>query len=157
VAENRKFAAEKESETSSITLAPKGPNGTRIIGNSESFREIFKIVGKVARTDAPVLVMGESGTGKELISTAIHNYSPRQKGELVAINCGAIPDNLLESELFGHEKGSFTGAVQRRIGRFEQCDGGTLFLDEIGEMPPHVQVRLLRILQTGEYSRVGGL
>lgn len=135
---------------------PRQIAGTRIIGQSKPFQEIFKVVGKVARTDAPVLVMGESGTGKELISTAVHTYSHRRKGEFVAINCGAIPENLLESELFGHEKGSFTGAVQRRIGRFEQCDGGTLFLDEIGEMAPQVQVRLLRILQTGEFSRVGG-
>jgi len=107
-------------------------------------------------TDAPVLITGESGVGKEVVSNAIHQYSRRSKEEYVAINCAAIPSNLLESELFGHEKGSFTGAATQRIGRFEQCDGGTLFLDEIGDMPLEVQSKLLRVLQTGEYSRVGG-
>lgn len=153
-AEGRK-AANKEPEEQA-PLVPVADGKVRIVGQSQALQNVFKVVGRVARTDAPVLVLGESGTGKELISTAVHHYSPRCKNELVAINCGAIPENLLESELFGHEKGSFTGAMQRRIGRFEQCDGGTLFLDEIGEMPHHVQVRLLRILQTGEFSRVGG-
>jgi len=129
---------------------------TKIIGISKSFQDVFKIVGRVARTNAPVLVSGESGTGKELVAASIHEYSDRRKNEMVAINCGAIPENLLESELFGHEKGSFTGAAQRRIGRFEQCDLSTLFLDEIGEMPQHVQVKLLRVLQEGTFSRVGG-
>lgn len=153
-AENRKNANSDKEDTSPTIPVTDGK--IRIVGQSAALQEVFKVVGRVARTDAPVLVMGESGTGKELISNAVHHYSPRCKNELVAINCGAIPENLLESELFGHEKGSFTGAMQRRIGRFEQCDGGTLFLDEIGEMPPPVQVRLLRILQTGEFSRVGG-
>lgn len=126
-----------------------------IIGASKSFQEVFKLVGKVAKTDAPVLISGESGTGKELVAKAVHEYSDRRKNGLVAINCGAIPENLLESELFGHEKGSFTGAAARRIGRFEQCDQGTLFLDEIGEMPLQVQVKLLRVLQEGTFSRVG--
>ena len=128
----------------------------KIIGASKSFQDVFKIVGRVARTNAPVLVSGESGTGKELVASSIHEYSDRRKNELVAINCGAIPENLLESELFGHEKGSFTGAAQRRAGRFEQCDQSTLFLDEIGDMPLHVQVKLLRVLQEGTFSRVGG-
>jgi len=133
------------------------PDGhVKIIGNSRSLQDVFKIVGRVARTDAPVLVTGESGTGKELVANAIHEYSPRRKNEMVALNCGAIPENLLESELFGHEKGSFTGASARRAGRFEQCDGGTLFLDEIGDMPLSVQVKLLRVLQEGTFSRVGG-
>jgi transcriptional regulator with GAF, ATPase, and Fis domain len=101
------------------------------------------------------LVSGESGTGKELVANAIHEYSPRRNREMLAINCGAIPENLLESELFGHEKGAFTGAIARRAGRFEQCDGGTLFLDEIGDMPLSVQVKLLRVLQDGTFSRVG--
>jgi DNA-binding NtrC family response regulator len=127
----------------------------KIIGNSRPLQDVFKIVGRVARTDAPVLVSGESGTGKELVANAIHEYSPRAKNTCIAINCGAIPENLLESELFGHEKGSFTGAISRRAGLFEECDGGTLFLDEIGDMPAPVQVKLLRVLQDGTFSRVG--
>jgi transcriptional regulator with GAF, ATPase, and Fis domain len=101
------------------------------------------------------LVSGESGSGKELIAKAIHEYSPRRLKEMIPLNCGAIPENLLESELFGHEKGSFTGAIARRAGRFEQADGGTLFLDEIGDMPLSIQVKLLRVLQDGSFSRVG--
>ena len=127
----------------------------KIIGVSRALQDVFKIVGRVARSDAPVLVTGESGTGKELVAKAIHEYSPRRQQELIAINCGAIPENLLESELFGHEKGSFTGAITRRAGRFEQADGGTLFLDEIGDMPLSVQVKMLRVLQDGTFSRVG--
>jgi DNA-binding NtrC family response regulator len=127
----------------------------KIIGVSRALQDVFKIVGRVARSDAPVLVTGESGTGKELVAKAIHEYSPRRQQELITINCGAIPENLLESELFGHEKGSFTGAIARRAGRFEQADGGTLFLDEIGDMPLSVQVKLLRVLQDGSFSRVG--
>jgi len=127
-----------------------------IVGCSEPMQAVFKMVGRVALSDAPVLVTGESGCGKELVARAIHNYSERNKKPLIAINCAAIPENLLESELFGHEKGSFTGAATQRIGRFEQCRGGTLFLDEIGEMPMPVQSKLLRVLQEGEFSRVGG-
>ena len=127
-----------------------------IVGQSEAMQSVFKMVGRVALSDAPVLVTGESGCGKELVARAIHTYSERSKKSLLAINCAAIPENLLESELFGHEKGSFTGAATQRIGRFEQCNGGTLFLDEIGEMPLAVQSKLLRVLQEGEFSRVGG-
>jgi len=127
-----------------------------IVGQSEAMQSVFKMVGRVAMSDAPVLVTGESGSGKELVARAIHHYSERSKKSLLAINCAAIPENLLESELFGHEKGSFTGAATQRIGRFEQCHGGTLFLDEIGEMPLAVQSKLLRVLQDGEFSRVGG-
>jgi len=127
-----------------------------IVGQSEAMQAVFKMVGRVAMSDAPVLVTGESGCGKELVARAIHSYSDRSKKSLLAINCAAIPENLLESELFGHEKGSFTGAAAQRIGRFEQCHGGTLFLDEIGEMPLAVQSKLLRVLQEGEFSRVGG-
>jgi len=127
-----------------------------IVGQSEAMQSVFKMVGRVAMSDAPVLVTGESGCGKELVACAIHNYSERNKKPLIAINCAAIPENLLESELFGHEKGSFTGAATQRIGRFEQGNGGTLFLDEIGEMPLAVQSKLLRVLQEGEFSRVGG-
>lgn len=127
-----------------------------IVGQSEAMQSVFKMVGRVAMSDAPVLVTGESGCGKELVARAIHTYSERSKKSLLAINCAAIPENLLESELFGHEKGAFTGAATQRIGRFEQCNGGTLFLDEIGEMPLAVQSKLLRVLQEGEFSRVGG-
>jgi len=136
--------------------APTPDSRVKIIGNSRALQDVFKIVGRVARTDAPVLVSGESGSGKELVANAIHEYSPRSKNTVIAINCGAIPENLLESELFGHEKGSFTGAINRRAGLFEQCDGGTLFLDEIGDMPTSVQVKLLRVLQDGTFTRVGG-
>jgi DNA-binding NtrC family response regulator len=119
-------------------------------------QQVFKMVGRVAASEAPVMITGESGSGKELVARAIHHYSQRQHKTFLAINCAAIPENLLESELFGHEKGAFTGAHSQRIGRFEQCDGGTLFLDEIGEMPMPTQSKLLRILQEGEFSRVGG-
>ncbi|MCP5537151.1 MAG: sigma-54-dependent Fis family transcriptional regulator [Akkermansiaceae bacterium] len=138
------------------TSAPNADGKVKIIGNSRALQDVFKIVGRVARTDAPVLVSGESGTGKELVANAVHEYSPRAKNKVIAINCGAIPENLLESELFGHEKGAFTGAINRRAGLFEQCDGGTLFLDEIGDMPTPVQVKLLRVLQDGTFTRVGG-
>ena len=134
---------------------PANDARVKMIGQSRIIQETFKLVGRVAPSDAPVLVTGESGTGKELVAQAVHEYSPRRKNDFIAINCGAIPENLLESELFGHEKGSFTGAMARRAGRFEQCDGGTLFLDEIGDMPQSVQVKLLRVLQDGSFSRVG--
>ncbi|MDF1740390.1 MAG: sigma-54 dependent transcriptional regulator [Verrucomicrobiales bacterium] len=132
------------------------PSDDLIIGRSPAMQDVYKLIGRVARADAPVLITGESGVGKEVVSNAIHKFSRRAKEEYVAINCAAIPGNLLESELFGHEKGAFTGAVSRRMGRFEQCDGGTLFLDEIGDMPLEVQSKLLRVLQSGEFSRVGG-
>lgn len=127
-----------------------------IVGQSEAMQQVFKMIGRVAASDAPVMVTGESGSGKELVARAIHNYSTRNERSFLAINCAAIPENLLESELFGHEKGAFTGAHAQRIGRFEQCDRGTLFLDEIGEMPLPVQSKILRVLQEGEFSRVGG-
>jgi len=114
------------------------------------------MVGRASRGDAPVLITGESGAGKEIVAGAIHKFSKRSGSEFIAINCAAIPENLLESELFGHEKGAFTGAHSLRKGRFEQCDGGTLFLDEIGDMPIHTQSKILRTLQSGEFSRVGG-
>lgn len=127
-----------------------------IVGKSDAMQQVFKMVGRVSGSDAPVMITGESGSGKELVARAIHHYSPRSHKSFLAINCAAIPENLLESELFGHEKGSFTGAHGIRIGRFEQSDGGTLFLDEIGEMPLSTQSKLLRVLQEGEFSRVGG-
>lgn len=134
---------------------PKHDSRVQMIGTSRAMQQVFKRVGRVARTNAPVLIAGESGTGKELVAKALHEYSPRRQKEMITINCGAIPENLLESELFGHEKGSFTGAIARRAGRFEQADGGTLFLDEIGDMQLSIQVKLLRVLQEGTFSRVG--
>jgi len=127
-----------------------------IVGKSEAMQQVFKMIGRVATSDAPVMITGESGSGKELVARAIHHYSARSDKSFLAINCAAIPENLLESELFGHERGAFTGAHNQRIGRFEQCDGGSLFLDEVGEMPLPVQSKLLRVLQEGEFSRVGG-
>ena len=127
-----------------------------LVGQSEAMQQVFKMVGRVAHSEVPVMITGESGTGKELAARAIHHYSRRADKFFVAINCAAIPETLLESELFGHERGAFTGAVVQRIGRFEQSDGGTLFLDEIGEMPMAVQSKILRVIQEGEFSRLGG-
>ena len=127
-----------------------------IIGNAPAMQEVYKMIGQVAPTDVTVLITGESGTGKELIARAIHKNSLRAGKPFVAVNCSAIPENLIESELFGHEKGSFTGANQQRIGYFEQCDCGTIFLDEIGDMPLTAQTKILRALQEGEIQRVGG-
>ncbi len=151
----RALEARKTTLAEPQTVAPESIQET-IIGRSGAMQEVFKLIGRVSRSDAAVMVTGESGCGKELVARAIHKFSPRMQKEFVAINITAIPDNLLESELFGHEKGAFTGAVATRIGRFEQCDGGTLFLDEIGDMPLAVQSKLLRVLQDGEFSRVGG-
>jgi two-component system nitrogen regulation response regulator GlnG len=127
-----------------------------LVGNSRQMQEVYKAIGRVAPQDVTVLIRGESGTGKELVARALYQHSPRVKGQFLAVNCAAIPDALLESELFGHEKGSFTGADQRRIGKFEQCSGGTLFLDEIGDMSPLVQSKVLRVLQSQQFERVGG-
>jgi two-component system nitrogen regulation response regulator GlnG len=127
-----------------------------IVGKSAAMQQVFKMVGRVAHSDAPVMITGETGTGKELVARAIHHYSGRSNKSFIAINCAAIPEQLLESELFGHEKGSFTGATGTRVGRFEQSTGGTLFLDEIGDMPLPLQSKILRVLQDGEFSRVGG-
>ena len=127
-----------------------------IVGKSHAMQQVFKMVGRVSHSDAPVMITGESGSGKELVARAIHNYSQRTNNDFIAINCAAIPEQLLESELFGHEKGAFTGAVSQRIGRFEQSNGGSLFLDEIGDMPLPIQSKILRVLQEGEFSRVGG-
>jgi DNA-binding NtrC family response regulator len=127
----------------------------RLIGSSSPMMDVFKMIGKVAETDSTVLICGESGTGKELVAEAIHNYSQRKGKPFVVVNCAAIPENLLESELFGHEKGSFTGAIVRKAGRFEVADGGTIFLDEIAELPPNLQAKLLRVLQEHTFERVG--
>ncbi len=126
------------------------------IGRSGSMLDVFKAIGRVSKQDVPVLVRGESGTGKELVARALYQYSHRSDEPFLAVNCAALPDNLLESELFGHEKGAFTGAETRRIGKFEQCNGGTLFLDEIGDMAPSVQAKVLRVLQDQRFERVGG-
>jgi two-component system nitrogen regulation response regulator GlnG len=127
-----------------------------ILGQAPAMQEVFRAIGRLAQSNATVLITGESGTGKELVARALHRHSPRAAGPFIAINTAAIPKDLLESELFGHERGAFTGAQSARQGRFEQAEGGTLFLDEIGDMPPDLQVRLLRVLADGAYYRVGG-
>ena len=132
------------------------PSEERIIGSSPKMLEVFKQIGKVAPTEAPVLIVGATGTGKELVARAIYQHSRRARKPFLAINCAAIPEALLESELFGHEKGAFTGAAVRHPGKFEQCHGGTLFLDEIGDLPLVLQGKLLRVLQDGSFHRVGG-
>jgi two-component system nitrogen regulation response regulator GlnG len=118
--------------------------------------EVYKAVGRVAAQDVPVLITGETGTGKELVARAVYQHGPRAKAPFLALNCAAIPEQLLESELFGHEKGAFTGADRRRIGKFEQVSGGTLFLDEVGDMPPALQAKVLRVLQEQSFERLGG-
>jgi two-component system nitrogen regulation response regulator GlnG len=132
------------------------PGGERLVGRSPALLEIFKTVGKVAVRNVPVLITGESGTGKELVARALHAASPRSEAPFVAVNAAAIPRELLESELFGHERGAFTGAISARLGRFREASGGTLFLDEIGDMPVELQAKLLRVLQSGEVIPVGG-
>ncbi|HOX59083.1 MAG TPA: sigma-54 dependent transcriptional regulator [Candidatus Paceibacterota bacterium] len=127
-----------------------------IIGRSEPMQQVFKLIGQLAASDATALISGESGTGKELVARAIYHHSNRSQQPFLAVNCAAIPEQLLESELFGHERGAFTGATLQRIGKFEQCDRGTLFLDEIGDMTPTTQTKILRVLQSGTFERVGG-
>ena len=128
-----------------------------IIGSSPAMQQVFKIIGQFAASDASVMITGESGTGKELVARSLHRHSHRSAKPFVAVNCAAIPENLIESELFGHERGSFTGATAQRLGKFEICDGGTIFLDEIGDMTPTTQTKILRVLQEGEIQRVGGV
>jgi two-component system nitrogen regulation response regulator GlnG len=127
-----------------------------IVGNSEPMQAVYKLIGQLAASDATALITGESGTGKELVARAVYNHSRRSDQPFIAINCAAIPENLLESELFGHERGAFTGASERRIGKFEQCNFGTIFLDEIGDMSLTTQTKILRVLQSGTFERVGG-
>ena len=139
-----------------ISRPPKPSENLPIIGRSAAMQEIYRMIARLTQTDLTVTIIGESGTGKELVARALHDYSRRRKGPFVAVNMAAIPRELIESELFGHEKGSFTGANARMAGRFEQAEGGSLFLDEIGDMPLEAQTRLLRVLQQGEYTSVGG-
>jgi two-component system nitrogen regulation response regulator GlnG len=145
-------AREKRGRT---PAAEEMPN-TEIIGEAPAMQEVFRAIGRLAHSNITVLINGESGTGKELVAHALHRHSPRAGAPFIALNMAAIPRDLMESELFGHEKGAFTGASNKREGRFEQADGGTLFLDEIGDMPPDTQTRLLRVLADGEFYRVGG-
>jgi two-component system nitrogen regulation response regulator GlnG len=154
--EIRKLAikATKSSKPAQNDVAQE--SNSEIVGKAESMQEVFKAIGKISKTDITVLIRGESGTGKELIAQSVHTNSSRSNEPFIAINVAAIPHELLESELFGHEKGSFTGAQSQRIGRFEQALGGTLFLDEIGDMHPELQTRLLRVLSSHEFYRVGG-
>lgn len=132
------------------------PAAGRLVGSSGPMMDVFKMIGKVAETDSTVLICGESGTGKELVAEAVHNYSQRRDNPFVVVNCAALPETLLESELFGHERGAFTGAVGRKPGRFEMAEGGTIFLDEISEIPPSLQAKLLRVLQEHTFERLGG-
>src|SRR5262249_23133529 len=128
-----------------------------MVGESQRMREVYQFIARVAPTSSTVLIRGESGTGKELIARAIHLNSPRRNKAFVAVNCAALTETLLESELFGHEKGAFTGAIAQKKGKLEIADGGTLFLDEVGEMPLLLQAKLLRVLQEREFERVGGM
>ena len=134
---------------------PAGPGGDRMIGQSPVMQEVYKLIGRVAPSNVNVLLLGDSGTGKELVARAIYQYSSRAERPFLAVNCAAIPETLLESELFGYEKGAFTGAARRRIGKFEQADGGTIFLDEIGDMTLATQAKVLRVLQEGNFERLG--
>jgi two-component system nitrogen regulation response regulator GlnG len=144
-------SASQDSHNEVETIKP-----SEIIGSAPAMQEVFRAIGRLSRSHITVLITGESGTGKELVAHALHKHSPRAKKSFIALNTAAIPKDLLESELFGHERGAFTGAASQRIGRFEQADGGTLFLDEIGDMPPELQTRLLRVLADGTFFRVGG-
>ncbi|MCC5872871.1 MAG: nitrogen regulation protein NR(I) [Gammaproteobacteria bacterium] len=143
-------------EQKAVLPAVEEPPPTEIIGQAPAMQEVFRAIGRLSHSNITVLINGESGTGKELVAHALHRHSPRHKGPFIALNMAAIPHDLIESELFGHEKGAFTGAAAQRQGRFEQADVGTLFLDEIGDMPAETQTRLLRVLADGEFYRVGG-
>ena len=144
--------ANEQKTSKQVTQLPQ----SEIIGEAPAMQEVFRAIGRLSNSNITVLINGESGTGKELVAQALHKHSPRRNNKFIALNMAAIPHDLIESELFGHEKGAFTGAAQRREGRFEQANGGTLFLDEIGDMPPEAQTRLLRVLADGEFYRVGG-
>jgi len=152
----RRAVQHTRSQQATETETVKGVAVPEIIGAAPSMQEVFRAIGRLSRSNITVLINGESGTGKELVAQALHRHSPRAKNPFIALNMAAIPRDLLESELFGHEKGAFTGAQAARQGRFEQANGGTLFLDEIGDMPMELQTRLLRVLADGEFYRVGG-
>ena len=156
IALRREIEAHRRSKATLACLADEIRSGRSMIGDSPALRRVLEQIDRVAPTDSTVLIQGETGTGKELVARAIHERSSRRERALVKINCAALPRELVESELFGHEKGSFTGATQQRRGRFEIADGGTLFLDEIGELPLEAQAKLLRVLQEREFERVGG-
>lgn len=150
--------AVKQSKQNKAEISKSSVTGNKeIIGEAPAMQEVFRAIGRLSHSNITVLIKGESGTGKELVAKALHRHSPRSDKPYIALNVAAIPKDLIESELFGHEKGAFTGATQLRHGRFEQADGGTLFLDEIGDMPMETQTRLLRVLSDGEFYRVGGL
>lgn len=151
-----KRAITHKQSNASVSASDALDENTSIIGSAPAMQEVFKAIGRLSNSNYTVLITGESGTGKELVASALHMHSPRSNHPFIAINTAAIPKDLLESELFGHEKGAFTGATAQRLGRFEQANGGTLFLDEIGDMPADLQTRLLRILAEGEFYRVGG-
>jgi two-component system nitrogen regulation response regulator GlnG len=151
-----KRALNRPREATAPTLSPEDTEALPLIGRSPAMQEIYRVLARLMRTDLTVMLSGESGTGKELVARALHDLGKRRAGPFVAINMAAVPRELIESELFGHEKGAFTGANMRQTGRFEQAQGGTLFLDEIGDMPLDAQTRLLRVLQEGEYTTVGG-
>ena len=151
----RRAATRLESECEYLRAEAEGHFG-ELVGGAPCMQHVFRVIEKVAPTDSSVFISGESGTGKELVARAIHNRSERKDGAFIKVNCGALTDTLLESELFGHEKGAFTGAVRRRLGRFELANGGTLFLDEIGDVSAALQLKLLRVLQEKEFERVGG-
>ena len=145
-----------EREVSTLkSVSPTPRSIPAIVGHGPAMQDVYKMIGRVANSDATVLISGESGTGKELVANAIHQFGRRQHGPLIKVNCAAIPDNLLEAELFGHEKGAFTNAVSKRTGRFEQANGGTLFLDEIAEVPVALQAKLLRAIQEKTIERLG--
>ncbi|MDD7908716.1 nitrogen regulation protein NR(I) [Pseudovibrio exalbescens] len=145
-----------EPKSRRVPAGEEGQDNIPLVGRSPAMQEIYRVLARLMQTDLTVMINGESGTGKELVARALHDYGKRRNGPFVAVNMAAIPRDLIESELFGHEKGAFTGAQARSSGRFEQADGGTLFLDEIGDMPMEAQTRLLRVLQQGEYTTVGG-
>ncbi len=150
-------AVKHSKENKGTKVVQQEVNSKEIIGEAPSMQEVFRSIGRLAHSNITVLIKGESGTGKELVAQALHKHSPRSDKPYIPLNVAAIPKDLIESELFGHEKGAFTGATQQRVGRFEQADGGTLFLDEIGDMPMEAQTRLLRVLSDGEFYRIGGL
>ena len=151
-----KRALIEHTRATSDLAAPSQQQPAEIIGKAPAMQEVFRAIGRLSKSNVTVLINGQSGTGKELVANALHRHSMRKDGPFVALNMAAIPQDLIESELFGHEKGAFTGANQARVGRFEQARGGTLFLDEIGDMPAEAQTRLLRVLSDGKYYRVGG-